>query len=48
MAEDFGLIYFPNECTDGPLTPQERVIEFMLFDVASCVQPEDETPKPPR
>lgn len=47
-SEDFGLVYFPNECTDGPLTPQERVIEFMLFDLASCVQPEDETPKPPR
>jgi len=47
-SDDFSLIYFPNECTDGPLTAQERVIEFMLFDLQSCVQPDDETPKPPR
>jgi hypothetical protein len=47
-SDDFGLIYFPNECADGPLTPQERVIEFMLFDLASCVEPETDTPKPPR
>lgn len=47
-SDDFSLIYFPNECVDGPLTPQERVMEFMLFDLQSCVQPEDETPKPPR
>lgn len=39
---------FPAECTDGPLTPQERVIEFMLFDLASCVQPETDQPMPPK
>jgi hypothetical protein len=46
--DDFSFIQFPNECTDGPLTAQERVMEFMLFDLASCVQPESEAPKPPR
>lgn len=45
---DPGAFTFPAECTDGPLTPQERVIEFMLFDLASCVQPDDEAPKPPK
>lgn len=47
-SDDFSYIQFPNECTDGPLTAQERVIEFMLFDLASCVQPNDEAPKLPK
>ena len=38
---------FPTECTDGPLTPQERVLEFMLFDLASCVEIDTQTPAPP-
>lgn len=47
-GDDFSAITWPAECLDGPLTPQERVIEFMLFDLASCVQPNDEEPHPPR
>jgi hypothetical protein len=47
-SDDFSPITFPAECTDGPLTAQERVIEFMLFDLASCVQKDDEKPLPPR
>ena len=38
---------FPAECDDAPLTPQERVLEFMLFDLASCVQIDTGKPKPP-
>jgi hypothetical protein len=30
---------FPSECTDGPMTAQEKTLEFMLFDLASCVGP---------
>jgi len=38
---------FPAECDALPLTPQERVLEFMLFDLASCVQIDTMTPVPP-
>jgi hypothetical protein len=30
---------FPTECDNGPMTPQEAVLEFMLFDLTACVQP---------
>jgi hypothetical protein len=40
---------FPQECTtDLKLDSQEKVLEFMLFDLASCVQPDKEVPRPPR
>jgi hypothetical protein len=40
---------FPAECGDRtqPLTPQERVFEFMLYDLSSCVQKDDAPPVPP-
>jgi hypothetical protein len=38
---------FPVDCVDGPLTAQEKVLEFMFFDLSSCVQNDAQTPKPP-
>ncbi len=43
-AQTSGLT-FPAECSAGPMTPQEKLLEFMLFDLASCIT--QEVPPPP-
>jgi hypothetical protein len=38
---------FPTECKTNGLTPQAAALEFILFDLSACVQPDSVTPTPP-
>jgi hypothetical protein len=29
---------FPNYCASGGLTPQERVLEYLIFHIADCIE----------
>ena len=31
---------FPDYCDSGPLTAEEKVLEFMIFDLAACIAPD--------
>jgi hypothetical protein len=37
----------PGACSGADLTPQQKALEFMLFDLAACVAPENRLPPAP-
>jgi hypothetical protein len=39
---------FPTSCEKRDLSPQEKAVAFMLFDLSACVQSETKPPKPPK
>jgi hypothetical protein len=46
-ANDDYTLPIPEECKSVELAPEEKILEFMLFDLSSCVMPRGLPPAPP-
>jgi hypothetical protein len=38
-SSNTNVLAFPAECQATPLTPQERILEYMIWDLGACTQP---------
>jgi hypothetical protein len=50
MSGQFGgspVTNIPGGCPAGPLTPLQKALEFLFFDLSACVAPENQAPPPP-
>jgi hypothetical protein len=43
-CSNYSTANFPEACRQGTLSPQEEALEFMFFDLTSCVSPDNATP----
>jgi hypothetical protein len=46
-SNDSNSMSVPESCRNQDLSPQEKALEFMLFDLSACVIPDDVPPAPP-
>lgn len=46
-SNDDPALPVPAECASGDLSPQEKVLEFLVFNLSSCVTPSGEAPQAP-
>lgn len=47
VASGFSQTPFPSGCDLQAMTEQEKALEFLFFDLSSCVQKDSEPPQPP-